>query len=477
MPVDDLHPEYKTHLADWNKCRDASNGQRAIHSAGEIYLSKLSEQDDDEYNAYLERALFYEATGRTVEGLGGMIFRKTPVIDEKSMKEFLQDVSLDGTDLTGFAQDLTKNVLEVGRSGILVDHPTMDLETNEAGEIVKMTQAQVEAQNIRPFIKEYKAESIIFWRVGRVNNKSALVEVRLQETVEEQDTQDEFGVIHIEQIRVLEINEANQYQQRLFRKKAGSSKNEQAKYEPYGDPIISMVGGKALDIIPFVFVAADSTSPNIEEPPLMGLVNVNVSHYKTTADLEHGAHFTGLPTAVITGHTKGDEDIFRIGSTKAWVFSDPAAQARYLEFEGKGLDTLVGLLSSKEDKMASLGAQMLTPSTRKNEAEGTAEMRHMGENSVLSSISVTISEALNKALEYAALWMNVEPATVKLNTDFMAQSLTPQMMTALLQSLQAGRISPQTYFENMQRGEIIDGEKSFEDEQSELETIAPIKGE
>ena len=471
MPVDDLHPEYKTHLADWKKCRDASAGQRAIHEAGEIYLSKLSEQEKDEYAAYLERALFYEATGRTVEGLGGMIFRKAPVIDEKSMTEFLEDVSLDGTDIVGFAQDLTKNILEVGRSGILVDHPTM--EVNEAGEQIQLTQAQMEVKNLRPFMKEYKAESVIFWRIGRVKNKAALVEVRLKETIEEQDPKDEFGVIHTEQIRVLEINEADQYQQRLFRKKAGATNAEQAKYEPYGQPIIPVVAGAALDMIPFVFAKTDSTSPSVDEPPLMGLVNVNISHYKTTADLEHGAHFTGLPTAVITGHTKGDEDTFRIGSTKAWVFSDPAAEARYLEFEGKGLQTLVELLASKEDKMASLGAQMLTPSTRKNEAEGTAEMRHMGENSVLSSISVTISEALNKALEYAAMWMAVDPATIKLNTDFMAQTLTPQMMQALLLSWQSGGISKQTYFENMQRGEIIDSEKSFEDEQSETETTPP----
>jgi len=212
----------------------------------------------------------------------------------------------------------------------------------------------------------------------------------------------------------------------------------------------------------------------VEEPPLMGLVNVNISHYKNSADLEHGAHYTGLPTAWIAGITdvdaEGKKRIYKIGSTTAWAFNNEKATAQYLEFEGKGLDTLVDLMKAKEEKMAALGAQMLTPSARRNEAADTAEIRHMGENSILSALAATLSTALNKALEYAALWLGTSPATVELNQDFMAQSMTPQMLSALVKAWVDGAISEETLFENLKEGEVINSEKTFDQEKSEKQT-------
>lgn len=463
MAIDDFHADYTKYEKDWRTCRDAVEGQSAIHKAGTKYLSKLTDQTDEEYKAYKLRTPFYEASGRTVTGLSGMIFRKKPIIEENNMSEFIEDVSLDGTDLTGFAKNLTDTILTVGRAGILVDYPQV---INDGS----MTEAEVQAQNIRPFLKEYVTENIINWRVGRIKNKAMLMQVRLMEYVEEIDPKDEFSVFEIEQIRILEINELGRYQHRLFRKDEKTN-----KWLQFGEPITPMVNGKALDYIPFIFISANDLSPSVDRPPLMGLVNLNVSHYKTTADFEHGAHFTGLPTAVITGHTIGDGESFRIGSATAWVFDDPGAEARYLEFTGAGLSALSDSMKEKEEKMAALGAQMLTPSTRRNEAAETAEIRHFGENSVVSSISMTISDALNKALEYAAFWLgsNITPATIKLNTDFMAVGMTPQMLVALLQSWQSGGISKRSLFDNLKKGEIIDAEKSFEDEESEIETSAP----
>lgn len=457
MAVDSKHSEYEKYESDWQRCRSTAGGQRSMHKAGTKYLPKLGGQTDEEYKAYLARTLFYEATGRTVEGLTGMIFRKEPNIEEGSMIDFIEDVTLDGTDLTGFARMLTKEVIEVGRIGTLIDYPRNETEG--------MTQAQAAALNMRPFFKHYRTENILNWKIGRVNNAAALVEVRLFEMVEE-DGEKEFEVNMIEQIRVLELVEGR-YQQRIFRK---NNKDEWVLHEE----IVPIMNGKTIDYIPFIFVSTDNTSPHVTEPPLTGLVNVNISHYKTTADLEHGAHFTGLPTAVITGHSLSENEEFRIGSTTAWVFDAPDADAKYLEFEGKGLDTLQEMLKQKEEKMAALGAQMLTPSTRRNEAAETAEIRHMGENSVLSSISQTISGALNEMLQVAAEWIGgATSATIELNTDFIAASITPQMLRELLQAVQSGRISHQTYFENLKRGEIIDAKKSYEDEVSEIETTPP----
>lgn len=462
MAVDSQHEDYNELQDEWEKCRDAAEGQRAIHGAGRKYLPALSGQTNEEYDAYKMRATFYEATGRTIDGLTSMIFRKPPTLDGDLSPDFMEDCTLDGVSLFGFAQNLTREVMTVARAGILVDYPHIDyLET-------ELTVAQSEAMNNRPYFRHYTAESIINWSKGRVNNKSVVTQVRLKECVDV--PLDEFGDDDIDQIRVLELNEFGIYQQRVFRQ------NEKHEWVQFGEAIIPVMNGQPMSFIPFVFINTDSTSPEPQTPPLMGLVNINISHYRTTADLEHGAHFTGLPTAVITGHNKEKDEIFRIGSSTAWVFSNENANAKYLEFEGKGLDSLKELCAAKEEKMAALGAQMLTPSARRNEAADTAELRHMGENSILSAIAQTVSDGLNMALSIVAMWTNTQPVKISLNRDFLPTSMTPQMITALLQSWQSGGISGRTLFENLKRGEVIESTKTYEDEQADIQTEPPPMG-
>lgn len=453
MAIQDNHAEYNKYAPQWKRCRDASDGQDAIFKAGEAYLPKLSDQTNDEYKAYQERGLFFDATYRTIQGLSGMIFRKPADIQENGMAQFIEDVTLKGDSLRGFAEDITGEVLEVGRVGVLVEYH----ENNSQA----VTQAQVEALNMRPYFHKYKAESIINWRTDRINNKNVLSQIRLSEIIEVQ--KDEFEYEYIDQIRILDLNEGV-YRQRVFQK-------EKDKSWVLISEVIPLRNGSPMDFIPFVFISPNGTNPSVEKPPLIGLVNVNISHYKTTADLEHGAHFTGLPTAVVTGITNDDAGEFRIGSGTAWTFTNENADAKYLEFTGQGLGTLERRDAYKVELMASLGAQMLTPQTRRNEAVDTAAMRHMGENSILSNIAQAISEGLNICFEYAAQWLNIaSPATIELNRDFMPTPMTPQMLKELVSSWQMGAISYNTLFEQLKEGEIIAPEKTVDEEQDELQS-------
>ena len=454
MAVDSTNKEYNTYKGQWRAARDATSGQRAIHEGKELYLARLTEQSDDEYKTYKNRALFYEATGRTVDGLTGMVFRNDPKIEPGGMQDFIDDVTMTGISLEDFAKQLTMDVLTVGRAGVLVDFP--DIDTGA------LTVGAAKAAGARPFFKHYAAESIINWKAEK--------EVRLAETIETPDPDDEFGVICVEQIRVLDLDETGFYRQRIYQKVQQQNGSSEWTLINTIEPKAS---GNRLDFIPFLIADVNGDQYNVNEPPLMGLVNVNISHYKNSADLEHGAHFTGLPTAVITGMNPEEAETgdWKIGATTAWLISNADAKVSYLEFQGQGLETLERMLQAKESKMASLGAQMLTPDARRNEAAETAGIRHMGENSILSSMSASLSGVLNTALEYATLWLSgTTPATIELNQDFMPQPLSPQMLKELMATWQAGGISAETLFENLKAGEIISSEKTFEEEESEKQT-------
>jgi hypothetical protein len=56
MPVNTQHPDYSTMVGRWKRCRDAADGEDAVHNAAETYLPKLKDQTPTDYQAYVMRA-------------------------------------------------------------------------------------------------------------------------------------------------------------------------------------------------------------------------------------------------------------------------------------------------------------------------------------------------------------------------------------------------------------------------------------
>ncbi len=467
MPANDTHPDYDAFSPLWAKCRDVVAGQEAVQAAGPRYLPRLSGQSDSDYLAYKGRALFYNATQRTLDGLTGVIFRKAPRLELPApLRTLIEDIDLAGLSLQAFAECLVEEVLAVGRAGVLVDHPPA-----QPG---LLTAARVAAAHQRPFLRSYRAEDILDWRFAPAGGRARLMQVRLQETVESEDPGDAFGTLRQTQIRVLELDQAGRYQQRLFRRGPDG-------WSQMGEAIQPLRAGQPMGFIPFVFFGPKDTAARPDKPPLLDLVNVNLSHYRTTADLEHGAHFTGLPTAVVTGHRLEEGESLSIGSGEAWVLSSPDARASFLEFTGQGLGALERLLARKEAQMAAIGARLLAPEKQVAEAADTLAIRQSGEQAVLASMAQAISLGLTRALGFLRDWSGVTgPLQVELNQDYLPRPLSPQALNAHVQAWQAGALSGRSLFEALQSGEVLAAGLSYEEEQARkageaLEPSVPIE--
>ncbi|AEE68528.1 Uncharacterised protein [Bordetella pertussis] len=458
MPVDSKHPLWLANQPRWERCRTALQGRDAVHAAGEKYLPKLAGQDKAEYDAYKGRAMFYGATARTEEALIGMVFRKEPTVTlPAALQPMIEDADLAGTPVDTFIENVTKEVIDVTRVGVLVDYPVA------SGEF--MTVGQAQAAGMRPYLATYKAEAIINWRTARVRGVNQLVLVVLAECYT--DPKDEFTAEEKTQYRVLDLVDGF-YRVRIYRTDLNTPAFE---YTP-------MMNGKRLPYIPFVLIGRNGEAIDPQKPVLLDLVDVNMSHYRGTADYEHALHFTALPTAVVIGHELKEGQALKIGSSEAWVFTDPQADAKYLEFSGQGLDSIKVSLERKEGMMATLGARILAPEKRDAEAAETAKIHRAGENSVLGGIALGVGRSLAKAFRWAAEWAGAGSGTVevKLNTEFFPAGLTAQDLTALVGALQAAAISPQTFYDNMRRGSIIDDGVTFEEEQDRIEAAGPALG-
>lgn len=460
--VDSHHPLYDSMSDSWQSCRDCVAGQKAIHAAGERYLPKLTDQTDSDYQAYKTRAQFFNATWRTISALSGMIFRRPPVIDvAPSVEPYLDDVTMSGISFHILAQRATLEVLTTGRLGVLVDYPQQSVEG--------MTLADAQKLNLRPSMNTYPAESIINWKTTWSRNRTVLSMVVLTESAA-LETDNEFEHKTETRYRVLDLFN-NQYRVRVFRI---NDKNED---EQVGKDLFPLMNGKPLDFIPFYFIGVDDMTPDIDDPPLNDLVDLNLDHYRLDADYKHGLHFTGLPTPVVTGYTRENEnEKLYVGSSSAWVFPNENAKATYLEYTGQGLSAIQAAKASDEQNMAILGARLLSPEKKAVETAQTAQIHRAGESSILSAIASTISIGLTMALNTFCEWAGSPGKwSITLNDEFMPPEVTPQELAEWLKGWQMGApgFSDQGLFDILQKREVVMPGVTLKEEQERIASKAP----
>lgn len=463
MPVWTTHPDYERFAPKWKRVRDCIAGQDAIHAAGEDYLPKLKDEADADYRARLKRSDFFNATWRTIAVLGGMAFRKPPTVEVPgAIEPYVEDINLAGVSIEGLARDVLDDILGPGRIGLLVDHPS------PPENVTALTIDAAQRLGLRPTIQVYPAESIINWRFGRLNNAWSLVMVVLKETA--RIAEDEFKDKIEDRWRVLDLDDGGNYRQRLFRK------DSRGKEEQIGADIYPLMNGSPLDHIPFAMLGADGLGDTIDEPPLIDLIDKNIAHYQVNSDYRHGLHFSGLPTLFLSGMTTEDdgEKEFHIGGTAAITSPHPDAKGMYIEFTGQGLGPIKDALARLEMQMALLGARMIADETKQAETLGATQIKRQGENSVLARIVTAVSEALEWALGIFAEWAGHKGEVVyQINRDFLPAGMDAQQLNALLGAVTAGEMSSESFFDLMQRADLIAPEVTYDEERERIESASP----
>ena len=452
MPLETPHSEYTANMAQWTTLRDCIAGEEAVKTAGDAYLPKLSGQDDAEYSAYKARAMFYGATGRTLQGLLGAIFRKPPeFLGPDDLSTIVSNIDLAGTRGDDFARRVTEAVIGIGRFGVLLDLPN-----SQNG-------------NVRPYFVAYEAESIINWRCRVIDSVTVLDQVILKE-VQETASDDGFGSTAAVRYRVLELDENDTYRQRVFTRDIETADWDIEVIEP-------RIRGKSLKYIPFVFFNPFSLVPGVEKAPLIDLARVNLAHYRNSADLEHGLHWTALPTPWVSGLGEDHNGDLYIGSNTAWSLPQ-GGQAGMLEFTGQGISAIRSAMQDKEGLMAKLGARLLEDQKKAAETAESKHLQYSGENSILATIANTVSLGLTQLLRWAAEWLNLPAGdvTAQLNTDFFDAPIDPQSITALVTAWQQGAISHFTLLHNLKSGEVLPPGTTEEDEIDRIETEGPALG-
>lgn len=444
------HPEYDEFLPVWKTCRDTVTGQRAISKGGTKYLPKLSGQTDDDFKSYKERAVFFGATGRTVDGMAGLIFRKEPTISlPAALEQYAPDIDMKGTTLEGFARDCVDEALIVGRFGIMIDYPP------SAPDVGVMTIEQARQMGQRPYLTMYKAESIINWRSGRFANRQVLLNVWLLEKDGEED-----------QIRELFFD--GFYGQRIWR----TDKNDKwVVFEEY----YPTKEGQKIEEIPFYFCGKKEGGIDVQNPPIESLAYLNIAHYRNSADLENAVHVAGQPTPWVNGITNPDEiPAIHLGSS-TFLKLPPDAIAGFLQCGADGVGALRESMADKVAQMAALGARMLSPEKSQVESAESQQIKRGGENSVLASIAGAVEIVLSYSLKFMADWVgaNPEEAVIELNKDYLPAQMDSAMLREWVAAWQSGGFSYDTFVNGLKSGELIPDSIDPQDEIEKMQNETP----
>jgi len=431
MPVSDQHKEYIKYLPRVLQVRDCVEGADAVKTrdGGKKYLPKpnasdLSQENEDRYTAYKKRASYVNFTGQTKEGMLGMVFRKPMAYELPDAIKYLEENATGGgLSLEQLTVDIVGDELETAKYGILVDYPDA-----EEG----VTQAEVTARGLRASLLPYPFESIVNWRCEVIDGVKKLSLVVLHEMVEEVDD-DGFGSEDVDQYRVLRLTDGV-YTQQLY------DEDSKPKGEEYSPRDFS---GGTWDAIPFVIIGAQNNDETTDKAPLYDISEINLAHYRNSADYEESSFMVGQPTPVISGLSQSwVEEVLKggvlLGSTKALLLPVDA-DAKLMQAESNQMP-LKGM-ELKEDQLIKTGARIIQDSSG-NETAEAARIRFGGQNSKLSLIVMNVKDGLTKACEWAIRFMGGDgEVSISINTEFYDKTLDAQQVMALIQLADRGDIS------------------------------------
>lgn len=445
MSVDFVHPDLAKKRNQYQLISDCIEGSEAVKAQGLLYLP---DPDADtvfdrtagtnaRYLGYRSRAVFYNVAQRTLAGLIGQIFLRNPNINVPNRLNIVK-ADIDGAGVTAVQQSklACKYTLAYSRAGLYIDYP----KTNGA-----TTVADLESGEIRPTIALYHPSKIRNWRYTKVGAKWVLSLVVLDEDYEYETASDKFQIEIKTQQRVLQLDNGV-YSVEVWR--------DNELYEPLNP---SGPDGKPLDEIPFTFIGVEANDGKVEAPAMFALCDLNIAHYRNSADHEEMLFICGQATPVASGLTAEWAEKFgeiKLGSRTGVLLP---VNGEFTLVQAEERSAISAEMEHKEKQMVALGAKLVEEKTVQRTAT-EASQDEAAETSALASVAKNVSAAYKFAFEWAAYFMGLGDRTsiegddsivFDLNSQFDLVKLSPEDRKQLMTEWQSGAITDKEYRDSL----------------------------
>jgi hypothetical protein len=425
-------------MPDWKVMAAVTNGTNYIRDLAELYLPQEPREDDEAWQARIDRSVLSPYSSRLIETAAGAVLRKPIHIEgDPYWSEVALDIDGIGSNINEYARRALVSSLTYGHSAILVDFPAATGARNLAEE---------RAMGRRPYFVHVDAPQIWGWRKDDTNR---LTQIRIHDY--EYRPLNEFGEEQVEVMRVIYPGRYDLY----------TLGQETVTFEESN--------GFSLDTIPVVPIYSNRRGVLISQPGLLDIANLNITHYQRQSDLIHALHIAAMPTLVLEGYSQ-DSSEATIGVNYA-LGMEPGHKAYYVQSDATSFEAQMAELQSLEGQMSTLGITKLFGQKFVAESAEAKRIDQAQSNSVLAIISQELESALNQAFKLAAQYVGMEPPVITIDRDFDYYRLIGQDVAVLAQLNESGKISDETLLKILQHGEILPEDVRVADELERIQQM------
>jgi len=436
--IDVEHPSYTASAAVWMRCRDAFAGAAAIKNGRQRYLPIPSGMSTNGYGGYLIRAEFPGVVRRTVAALTGMLFGREPIVRvPKALEPLLADADLADSSLLQFAGWIAREVITTGRVAVVVDWSD--------------TAA-------RPYLAGYSAEDITDWGTRREGGDEVLERVVFKERHMLRLDTGEYRPRT--RYREYQLNDQGFATARVWEQVSDKDLKDPSRpqYAP-SRPVVLTKRGEPLGELPVVILGPSSIGPEVESPMVGEVVDAALEYYNVSADYRHVLHHLGCPTPVVIGSFAGGDSStpLVLGPSVVWNLT-AGSSVTTLGAKGEDVRAFETYLDRKKDELMRLGGALLELEPGSRETATSVLIRTSGAQATLRQVAATVEQALTMALRRAAWWIgatataNDESVSFSIDRDFLVQlGVDPESMKALILGYQAGALSFESMYSQMQK--------------------------
>ena len=441
--------------AYWDVITPLMGGTLAMRAAPAL-LPKYPAEDDGVYKERLRLSTLLPAYSETVGNMTSRVFAEPLQLGDnvhEQVVELASNIDNANNDINAWSVDFFREGLSHGLCHAFVDHQKA---------VGVRTQADEKAAGVRPYVVMVKPEQVCGWRA----RDGLLTQVRYREMIEESDG--DFGTKRVEQIRALEPGKWTTYR----------------KPKEGGVWTIHEEGTTNLGVIPWVTFYTGRTGFMTAKPPLLELAHLNIKHWQSQSDQDNILHVIRVPILVRIGvqatfdaQGKMIPPEFKVG-TGALTDLPINGDMKYVEHTGKAVDAGRQALLDLIAEMRMAGAKLLTPDKSATKTATQAEEEAAQDLSPLSRMANHFADCLAQLLQFMADYRSLgEGGTVEMRGSFDVDYMPEVSLPTLVAMANAGMLSKETLFTEMQRRGVISDEYDWADELEKIDSQGPALGE
>lgn len=456
-------PDNNLMIEYWDLTDDIIEGFQRIKEQGCKYLPKFRDENQNDFENRLSCAEFTNIYSDIVEGLAGKPFQEPIKLVESNDKEthpeiesFIKDVDGTGNNITSFAASTFFNGINSAITWIYVDYPKTDRTQIR-------TLADAKTAGIRPFWSFVLGRNVLEANSEIIGGEETLTYLRLLEPG------------NPNHVRIFVRTPDGKVSWALY--------EEQKRTDSKKTFIMIDAGPVTIGFIPFVpfFTGRRNGRSFRIFPAMRAVADMQIILYRQ----ESGLSFTKTMSAYLmlaangVAPEKGPDGQPKrvaIGPSKI-LYAPPDGNGNigswdYISPDAAVLTFLKNDIKDTMDQMRELGRQPLTAQSGNLTVITTAYAAGKAKT-VVGAWAYGLKLALERALRYTALWLNISPSEFEPQVkifdeydDFTTDQAAD--LTALRGMRQDKDLSYEDYMKEMQRRDVLRGDFDAEENRKRL---------